>query len=161
MTARPLVHGTETAYRNRGCRCDECRAGRAARAREYNARKPRKARKPRPRKPIVHGSIYAYTTYQCRCDECRAGRAAYQRDYRARLAAGTVTPATHRGQRRLAPAPAPIEGTDLAAVTALLESRARALALPAAGRGALALEARTRRAEVLALQSAIAREVTA
>ncbi|MGP4975835.1 hypothetical protein [Brachybacterium tyrofermentans] len=112
-------------------------------------------------RPLVHGTETAYRKHGCRCDECRAGRAAYQRDYRARLAAGTVTPAVHRGQRRLAPAPAPIEGNDLAAVTALLESRARALALPAAGRGALALEARTRRAEVLALQSAITREVTA
>lgn len=49
----------------------------------------------------------------------------------------------------------------LAPVVALLESRARTLALPAAGRGAVALVARARRAEVLDLIAAITREVNA
>ena len=36
--ARPLSHGTENAYRHRGCRCDECRAGRADQMRAYRGR---------------------------------------------------------------------------------------------------------------------------
>ena len=32
----PIKHGTLYAYKNRGCRCDECRAVNSARCREYH-----------------------------------------------------------------------------------------------------------------------------
>ena len=36
-----ITHGTESGYSWHGCRCDECRAGRAARVRERRAGIPR------------------------------------------------------------------------------------------------------------------------
>lgn len=35
LNVKPLVHGTDTAYRQRKCRCDVCRQGNADRHREY------------------------------------------------------------------------------------------------------------------------------
>jgi hypothetical protein len=34
-----MTHGTLHAYNNRGCRCEKCRAAKAASMREYKARK--------------------------------------------------------------------------------------------------------------------------
>lgn len=146
MSPADLTHGTESAYRYHGCRCEPCRAGRAERARAYNARRPRPQRKARKRRPIEHGTIYAYTTYQCRCSECREARAAYQRDYRARLAGAQTAPRASRAT----PAPAHPE------VRALLRSRLRALSVAPS-----TIETRARRAEVRSLLDHLDAEVTA
>jgi hypothetical protein len=62
-----LPHGTTSAYRNRGCRCDECRAHNAVR----QARQ-RGARGPLPPGDLRHGTLNGYTNYRCRCDQCAA-----------------------------------------------------------------------------------------
>ncbi|MGP5362139.1 hypothetical protein ACTXLB_02395 [Brachybacterium tyrofermentans] len=95
----------------------------------------------------------AQARYRARNPETiREAAARYRANRRARAEA--LEAADHAAQ---------LEATyaALAPVALLLESRARALALPAAGRGAVALEARARRAEVLDLYAAITREVTA
>jgi hypothetical protein len=61
-----LKHGTITAYRNHGCRCDECRAVQ----REYVYRN-RRARAAEGR--LNHGTRSAYDA-GCRCDDCRLNR---------------------------------------------------------------------------------------
>lgn len=65
----PAEHGTLKEYR-RGCRCDDCRAANAARARQWSGAKPFQ--------PAGHGSASRYHA-GCRCDECRAAKAAERR----------------------------------------------------------------------------------
>lgn len=38
---KPLVHGTDNAYRKKRCRCESCRAAKAAYIREWEARRAR------------------------------------------------------------------------------------------------------------------------
>lgn len=78
---RPITHGTESGYSYHGCRCEQCRAGRASRARAYNAAspKPRKRRKPTE---IKHGTLNAYNNRGCRCEPCRAAGSDYRRKRR-------------------------------------------------------------------------------
>jgi len=124
MTATAAVeHGTETAYRWHGCRCDECREHRAAAHRASYTPKPRPPREPAP---IAHGTPRGYGR-GCRCDECREARAEQARAYRTRRAErdGFAAP-----QRRRKPAEqAPCERLHADAVLDLLERRARALEL--------------------------------
>jgi hypothetical protein len=61
-----MTHGTITAYRNHGCRCEECRATQAA----YN-RRNRATRLDTG--SLSHGTRSAYDA-GCRCDECRLAR---------------------------------------------------------------------------------------
>ena len=145
MTAT-LAHGTENAYRNHGCRCDECRAGRAERARSARAKRPRPAREPRPLPE--HGTTARYQR-GCRCDECREARAEEMRAYRARRRAGETKP-----RRPRAPAPAPCEHLHADAVLDVLEARARVLEKATARRHPGAAQ---RRVEVLQLLAALKR----
>ncbi len=39
MSTRPIQHGTYSAYKKRGCRCDACRAANAATHRDYRERR--------------------------------------------------------------------------------------------------------------------------
>ena len=144
--ARPLSHGTENAYRNHGCRCDQCRAGRAERARAARAKRPRPAREPRPLPE--HGTTARYQR-GCRCDECREARAEEMRAYRARRRAGETAP-----YRRRAPVPAPCERLHADAVLDVLEARARVLEKAVSRRHPGAAQ---RRIEVLQLLAALKR----
>lgn len=71
-------HG-ENGYANYGCRCDECRAGKAQAHR-------RRARQRERREPPEHG-LSGYNNYHCRCDVCCAAKASYMREYVHRRAA--------------------------------------------------------------------------
>lgn len=145
MSAPAAVkHGTETAYRWHGCRCDECRAARAAAGRARYTPVPRKAPK-----PITHGTSRGYDR-GCRCDECREARTEYTRDYRARRNAREGKPAP----KPRTPAPEPCERLHADAVLDLLERRARALEL-AVIKGHPG--AQQRRVEVLQLLGALKR----
>lgn len=72
---RPIVHGSESAYSRKGCRCDVCREGRSARRKA--ARVP-KSRPPLP--PTPHGTRTGYVTRKCRCGPCKAANSAYERE---------------------------------------------------------------------------------
>jgi len=62
---------------NRGCRCEECKAGHAERAAQQRERRRQRALDPEdPR----HGTLSFYSNYGCRCDRCRSAWAAYFRD---------------------------------------------------------------------------------
>jgi hypothetical protein len=76
-----MKHGN-SAYSNRGCRCDECRAGHSAYQQAYRHR-------PRDPESLLHGTNSTYTNHRCRCDECRAAAVASVRQYRRRLAAAS------------------------------------------------------------------------
>lgn len=75
MTSTPITHGTRYAYRAHGCRCAECRA--------WNADRARRERQRGPAATAPHGRL---TTYQrgCRCAECTAANTANQAERRAR-----------------------------------------------------------------------------
>lgn len=95
-------HGTISAYRNHGCRCEECRAVQ----REYNARN-RAARKAAG--AFNHGTRSAYDA-GCRCRRCRnrrrvayiTGAGEYQPKTGLRRMNTTVAP-------RLPASPSPVE----------------------------------------------------
>lgn len=81
MTGRTLAeeHGTYSAYTNRGCRCDECRAANRAYKRAWEARR---------QKPVLaqdsplHGTVNGHKHYGCRCEPCvEAKRAKDREDY--------------------------------------------------------------------------------
>lgn len=60
-------HGTETMYKKRGCRCDDCvQATRAA------DRRRRALARQRPTPDYVHGRISGYTYWGCKCGLCTA-----------------------------------------------------------------------------------------
>lgn len=185
-----VKHGTESAYRYHGCRCPECRKGRADRARILNARK-RKQRKPAPRPAsFEHGTVSGYVYRGCRCQQCREAHTTYRRNGRPAkprkpLSHGTISgydrgcrcaPCRHAKSVYLAEwrlrkghstrsntlttTEAATPATD---VVALLEARARALTVTIAAtpRSAVATEARHRRAEVRDLLAHLTDEVTA
>lgn len=80
MRPKPDVkHGTENAYTNRGCRCDECKEA----SRVANARR-REGRKGSDRTP--HGTATGYTNWGCRCDLCKAAMREFQVEHRERKA---------------------------------------------------------------------------
>lgn len=116
-----VEHGTETAYRWHGCRCDACREHRAAAHRASYTPKPRAPREPAP---IAHGTPRGYQR-GCRCDECREARSEQAREYRTRRAArdGATPPKPRKA------AAEPCERLHADAVLDLLERRARALEL--------------------------------
>ena len=148
-----ITHGTESGYSWHGCRCDECRAGRAARVRERKAGILRAERKPQPKRPLPdHGSTGRYAR-GCRCDKCRFANAERAREYRTnrRTEAG-LPPAARRRT-----VPTPCTRTHADAVLDLLEARARALTVTAAAgaRSRAGAEAKTRRAEVRELLAAL------
>jgi hypothetical protein len=62
---RVVRHGTTGAYDYHRCRCDRCRAAKAAYKVRWRARQQLAATDSR------HGSIGAYTNYGCRCAPCR------------------------------------------------------------------------------------------
>lgn len=65
---KPVTHGGPSSYRNRKCRCLDCR--------EVNTRKVREARRIRAARLRVdpslapHGRASTYTNWLCRCDPC-------------------------------------------------------------------------------------------
>lgn len=69
-------HGL-SAYSNRGCRCDVCKAAKSASRQKRNVRRANGTTAP-------HGSISRYSNNKCRCDECRAAAAEYARGWRER-----------------------------------------------------------------------------
>lgn len=149
MSAVELTHGSETAYGYHGCRCEECRAGRAERVRARRlarrASEPRPARKPRP--VPEHGTPARYQR-GCRCDDCRRARREQNREYRARQQAGEPKRTYYK------PAPAPCDRLHADAVLDLLDARARVLEKAVARRHPGAAQ---RRVEVLQLRAALAR----
>ena len=74
-----FVHG-RSAYSNRGCRCEVCRAAVVEYSREWRSRWHLDEDDSR------HGSINGYVNYRCRCVACRAAKAAYMRERRRRAA---------------------------------------------------------------------------
>ena len=186
--AKPLEHGSETAYRYYGCRCDECRAGRSTRARKRYTK-----RTPKPK----HGTVSMYNYRKCRCDACRAANSAYRAERRSSgVAVAHRTPIQHgtsagydrgcrcadcrmarslymaawrkrKGRTERSTTLEAAERLDhaadrLAAVPALLEARSRALAatIARAPRTETAREARTRLSEVQSLLAHLRAEVT-
>src|SRR4051794_33790058 len=97
-TAAPAEkwHGTANGYVRHGCRCDECTAANASRARDYYARKlvglprtpKRKAQAAEQRKRRFeqglpdpddkrHGTLNGYSSWGCRCTRCTATKRIY------------------------------------------------------------------------------------
>jgi hypothetical protein len=74
-----MEHGA-SAYNNHGCRCDDCRAGIAAKRRGLQARR----RFQQPPASLPHGTLSTYQNWHCRCDDCRAIRRDYDRGRPAR-----------------------------------------------------------------------------
>ncbi len=64
-----LEHGY-LAY-GRGCRCNTCRAAKAAYMRQQRATRKGLA----ATAGITHGTTHAYTVYGCRCHWCRQAKA--------------------------------------------------------------------------------------
>lgn len=147
--APTFEHGTENGYRYYGCRCDQCRAGRAERARarrlELAAERPPR---PRRRRPLPEHGTPARYQRGCRCDQCRQARTEQNRAYRARKRTGEPLPA-HR-----CPVPAPCDRLHAEAVLDLLDARARVLEKAVARRHPGAAQ---RRVEVLQLRAALER----
>ncbi len=79
--AKPIQHGTSNGYEYNKCRCDECRAWRAAKKRAYREQKNSAGPS-----SIQHGTYTAYTYNRCRCDECRAWSSATRRQQREAVA---------------------------------------------------------------------------
>jgi len=77
---KPTVHGTDNAYKHRGCRCAICKRASADRMNEWRWRTGR--RKESGRKPAVHGSSSMYSYHKCRCAECREGNRIRAAKYR-------------------------------------------------------------------------------
>lgn len=147
--ARVVKHGTENAYRYYGCRCEECRAGRAERARAHRLKR-RAEQPPAPRKyrPVPeHGTTARYQR-GCRCDECRRARREQNREYKERKRTGEPA------RRPRAVLPPPCERLHAEAVLDLLDARARVLEKAVARRHPAAAQ---RRLEVLQLRAALER----
>jgi hypothetical protein len=92
-TARPIKHGTVSAYNHRGCRCDLCRA--ANRRQAYKGRAARIAQlvviDGVPTAPVrKHGNVSTYGNWYCRCAPCCAAWSEYMAAYRARNQTGRV-----------------------------------------------------------------------
>lgn len=72
-------HGTLNGYNTLKCRCDNCRAAKAAYQIDYK----------RPYKRLAaddprHGTYNGYSNLKCRCADCRAANAVRQIDYYSR-----------------------------------------------------------------------------
>lgn len=68
-------HGSPSAYK-KGCRCSECRAGRAQRAqKQREGRARRRLRSEAAEDSFTHG-LAAYTNWGCRCAVCTAEHSA-------------------------------------------------------------------------------------
>lgn len=80
---RTAACGSPGAYR-RGCRCQVCRAGHAARTRAAKA--SRRERLATGTATFKHGSS-AYRNWGCRCETCRNENAATHKAWRTRRAA--------------------------------------------------------------------------
>lgn len=146
---RVIAHGTENAYRYHGCRCDECRAGRAERVRARRAeRRAGQPPQPRKRRPLPEHGTPARYQRGCRCDECREARREQNRKYKERKRTGEQAP---RPQSVLPP---PCERLHAEAVLDLLDARARVLEKAVARRHPGAAQ---RRVEVLQLLAALKR----
>ncbi|MDG4763619.1 very short patch repair endonuclease [Solwaraspora sp. WMMD406] len=76
-SADSASHGTVSAYRGSGCRCQECKSANAV----YQRQLRNKYRSEGGRGQ--HGTDYRYRT-GCRCDACRSAHAAEDRAYRER-----------------------------------------------------------------------------
>lgn len=77
-----VSHGTQNAYLNYGCRCEECSlANKEAGKRQAAERKARET----PER--VHGTASGYTNYGCRCELCKGAIREYARKRRERLEA--------------------------------------------------------------------------
>ena len=63
-----VVHGGTARYAA-GCRCDDCLAGEAQRARDRRARRVERASESPDSVP--HGTESGYTNHGCRCARCR------------------------------------------------------------------------------------------
>lgn len=62
-----IPHGTYSAYKNHGCRCDECKAANASRTQDFRAMRRAKPKDPTdPR----HGKATFYDNHGCRCQLC-------------------------------------------------------------------------------------------
>ena len=64
---RQPEHGTRSRYTG-GCRCTECRAANAAKARAMKGKEPPQ-----------HGTRSAYANFGCRCDDCRRAHREFER----------------------------------------------------------------------------------
>ena len=67
-------HGTLGGYKNRQCRCPECKAANAAFVKAWRSMK-----RPHMLKGWEHGTRRAYEDYGCRCEECAGEHAARQK----------------------------------------------------------------------------------
>ena len=76
-------HGTVNGYVNLGCRCDECRAARAA---YQQAQSVNRALRGLPASDPRHGKPTTYANWGCRCQACKQACAEYQRARPARRA---------------------------------------------------------------------------
>lgn len=150
MTAPAIQHGTIHAYRNRKCRCADCRAANAAYAADLRARKATGKPVREMSRHAEHGTILRYHR-GCRCEQCRSARRVYVAEWKLRTGRTTTSALL---------APEPTAPTDK--ILDLIEARARALAVTIATspRTTAGIEARHRRAELIALVAKI-REVTA
>lgn len=70
-----MRHGTSYGYKERRCRCDECRA--------WNAAHHAQGRDRREGTALVHGSNSTYVNYKCRCDDCRDAHNVFAANLRA------------------------------------------------------------------------------
>lgn len=75
-----VKHGTQNAYLNYGCRCDDCKEAQREASKKQAAR-----RKARETPGHVHGTASGYTNYRCRCDLCKGAIREYARKRKERL----------------------------------------------------------------------------
>lgn len=152
MTAPAIKHGTIHAYRNRKCRCTECRGANAAYGADLRARKA--AGKPIRvlNRHAEHGTVLRYHR-GCRCEPCRGARHIYVAEWKLRTGRSATSALL------APPAPEPAPSTE---IIDLLEARERALSVTVATapRSVAGVEARHRRAEVRDLLAHLRAEVT-
>lgn len=68
-----VIHGTASAYRRHGCRCDLCKAAQTETHRDWKDRVAGK--------PPTHG-LNGYTNYRCRCEVCKEAGSVANKAYR-------------------------------------------------------------------------------
>lgn len=69
-----------STYRNRKCRCDECRADWALYG--WQLKKVRRAKLDAEPDRVVHGKASTYRNHGCRCDACRSAATEQRRKER-------------------------------------------------------------------------------
>jgi hypothetical protein len=77
-----VVHGKESTYNHRGCRCDDCRAA-AAVAHRRRTWASRERNGDAPADVEKHGA-FVYSNHHCRCQVCVDGHRAQMRANRHR-----------------------------------------------------------------------------